>query len=97
MGEYTVSGLMFADDSVGISRTPEGLQKQVGKAPAYTGKWRVTANVEKWVVVVCNEDKVSPVPLKWIFEEYELPIVDQYAYPGVDISKDCSWDDTQQW
>ena len=28
MGEDTVSGLMFADDFVGISETPEGMQKQ---------------------------------------------------------------------
>ena len=28
MGEDTVSGLMSADDFVGISETPEGLQKQ---------------------------------------------------------------------
>ena len=28
-----VSGLMFEDDSVGISETPEGLQKRIGKTP----------------------------------------------------------------
>ena len=28
IGEDTVSALMFADDSVGISQTPEGWQKQ---------------------------------------------------------------------
>ena len=27
-----VSGLMFADDFVGIEETPEGLQKQIEKA-----------------------------------------------------------------
>ena len=32
MGEDTVSGLMFADDFVGISKTPEGLQKQIEEA-----------------------------------------------------------------
>ena len=32
MGEDTVSGLMFADDFVGISEIPEGLQKQIEKA-----------------------------------------------------------------
>ena len=32
MGKYTVSGLMFADDFVGISETAEGLRKQMGKA-----------------------------------------------------------------
>ena len=49
VGEDTVSGLMFADDFVGISGTPEGLQKQTEKALLieYTinRKWRVTANV----------------------------------------------------
>ena len=30
----TVSGLMFADDFVGISETPEGLQKQINREGA---------------------------------------------------------------
>ena len=64
MGEATVSGLMFADDFVGISETPEGLQKQIEKALAYTRKWRATANVKKCAVVACNEDNVNPVNFK---------------------------------
>ena len=32
VGDNTVSGLMFADDFVGISETPKGLQKQIAKA-----------------------------------------------------------------
>ena len=63
MGEDTVSGLIFADDFVGISETPEGLQKQIEKALEYTRKWRVTANLKKREVVVCN-DKVNTVKLK---------------------------------
>ena len=42
VGEDMVSGLMFADEFVGISETPEGLQKQTEKALEYTRKWRVT-------------------------------------------------------
>ena len=38
MGEDAVSGLMFADDFVGKSETPEGLQKQIEEAPEYTRK-----------------------------------------------------------
>ena len=45
--KYTVSGLMCVDDFVGISETPEGLQKQTEKVLEYTRKWRVTANVQK--------------------------------------------------
>ena len=68
------------------------MQKQIGKALEYTRKWRVTANVKKCAVVVCNEDRVNPVAFKWKWGEDELPIVDQYTYLGVEISKGCPWD-----
>ena len=48
----------------------------------------MTANVKKCALVVCNEDKVKPITFKWKWGEDELPIADQYAYLGVDISKD---------
>ena len=87
-----MSGLMFADDLVGISEAPEGLQEQIGKALDYTRKWKVTANVKKCAVVVCIEDKVNPAKFKRKWGEDELPIVDQFTYLGVELSKDCSWD-----
>ena len=47
VGEDMVSGLMFADDFVGLAETPDGLQEQIEKAIEYTRKWRVTANKRK--------------------------------------------------
>ena len=35
---------------------------------------------------------MNPVTCKSKWGEDYLPIVDQYAYLGVGISKDCSWD-----
>ena len=87
-----MSGLMFADDFVGISETPEGLRKQIQKAPESTRKWRLTANVKKCAVVVCNEDGVNAVKFGWKWGEDELTIADQYTYVDVNISKCCSWD-----
>ena len=53
----------------------------------------MTANVKKCTVVLCNEDKVKSVNFKWEWGEDDLPIVDQYMYLGVEISKGCcSWD-----
>ena len=93
VGEDRVPGLMFADDFVGVSETPEGLQKQIEKALEYTRKWRVTANVKKCAAVVqYNGDMENPVTFKWKLGEDELPIADQYTYLGVEISKECSWD-----
>ena len=42
--------------------------------------------------MVRSEDKVNPVNFKWKWGEDELPIVDQYTYLGIEISKDCFWD-----
>ena len=86
-GEDTVSGLMLADDFIGISETPEGLQKQIEKALEYTRKWRVAANGNKCAAVVCNEDKVNPIKFRYKWGQDELPIVGQYTYLGVEISK----------
>ena len=52
----------------------------------------MVAWVKKCAVVVRNEDKVNPVTFKWKLGEDDLPVVDQYTYLGVEISKDCSWD-----
>ena len=52
VGNLTVSGLKFADDFVGISETPEGLQKQREKVVEYTTQRSVTADVKKCAVVV---------------------------------------------
>ena len=64
-----MSGLKFADDFMGISETPEGLEKQIERVLEYTGKWRVTANVKKCAVVVCNQDKVNPTNFSWKWGE----------------------------
>ena len=92
VGADTVSGLVFADDFVGISEAPEGLQKQIAKALVYTRKWRATTNVKKCAVVVCNEYEVSTKRFSWEWGEDELPIVDEYSYLGVDIKKQYYWD-----
>ena len=59
--DMVVSGLMFAHDFVGIAETPDGLQKQIEKALEYTRNWRVAANVNKSVILVCDEDNKNPV------------------------------------
>ena len=51
VGEDTASRYVFADDFVGISETPEVLQKQIQKVLEYTRKWRVAAIVQKDAVL----------------------------------------------
>ena len=62
------------------------VQKQIEKALEYTRKLRITANVNKSAVLVCNEDNKNPVEFKWKWGEEELSIVDQYTNLVVEIS-----------
>ena len=62
MEEDTVSGLMI---SWGYQKQPKGLQKQIGEALGHTRKWRVTANVDKFTVLVCNGDSKNPAKFTW--------------------------------
>ncbi|CAB1116628.1 unnamed protein product [Ectocarpus sp. CCAP 1310/34] len=89
--ETSVSGMLFADDFVGMSDTPEGLQLQIDAAKKFTDKWRLSANVKKSAVMVCNENKEEPVEHRWKWGIEEIAVVDQYTYLGVEIAKDCSW------
>ena len=52
----------------------------------------MTANEEKCAVVVCNEDKVNMVTVKRKWGADHLPIVYQYTFLGLQVSKYCSWD-----
>ena len=55
---------------------------QIDAAKVFTDKWRLSANVKKSAVMVCNEDKQKPVEYRWKWGVEELAVVDQYTYLG---------------
>ena len=52
-----LNGLLFADDSVGLSDSEQGLQALLNVVYAYSKKWRFEANVAKCAVVVFRNEK----------------------------------------
>ena len=44
--------LLFADDAVIFSETPEGLQKSLDNFEIYCQKWNLTVNVDKTKIIV---------------------------------------------
>lgn len=61
---WTISGLTFADDFVGISKTLEGRRKQIEKALQCTRKCRVTSKVNKCAELAYSEDRKNTVGFK---------------------------------
>ena len=66
VGEDTASGLMLRMISWEYQNTRRVAEtNRESTSLEYTSKWRVTANVKRCAVVVCNEDTVNPVTFKW--------------------------------
>ncbi|CAB1098295.1 unnamed protein product [Ectocarpus sp. CCAP 1310/34] len=58
-------------------RTPlRGLQLQINAAKKFSDKWRLSANVEKSAVMVCNENEEEPVEHRWKWGIEEIAVVD---------------------
>ena len=47
-----ISGLLFADDFVGVSDSKENLQKLIDVVHGFCNRWRLSANVSKSAVMV---------------------------------------------
>lgn len=75
-------GIDFADGLVGTSETPRTLLRSIAEVLERPRKWRVTTNVQSCGVVVCDEDRKTPVKFEWKWGEEDLPIGDQYTYLG---------------
>ncbi|CAB1107901.1 unnamed protein product [Ectocarpus sp. CCAP 1310/34] len=57
--------------------TPEGLQLQIDAAKKFTDRWRLSANVKKSAVMVCNENKEEPVEHRWKWGIEEIAVAEK--------------------
>ncbi|CAB1098534.1 unnamed protein product [Ectocarpus sp. CCAP 1310/34] len=73
--------MLFGYGFVGVSDTPEGLQMQTDAAKEFSDKWRLSANVKKSVVMVCNENREEPRK-RPKHEQTESVIVPPLEYAG---------------
>ena len=55
----TISGMLFADDFVGVSESRDNLQKLIDVVYRYCNKWRLRANVSKSAVMVFSRSVVG--------------------------------------
>ena len=84
-----VSGLLFADDFVGVSDSKENLQKLIDVVHGFCNRWRLRANVSKSAVMVFSRSSVKG---DWVWGEHKLPNMCRYAYLGIEFSSNGVWD-----
>lgn len=89
-----INALMYADDLVLISRTKEGLQRQIDSIHDYCKKWKLSINTTKTKSMVFNRGNKL---IKTVFNIEGSPIenVKTFKYLGFTISaKNCNFQNT---
>ena len=92
-----LSGLLFADDFVGLAETGSALQILIDIVHNYSKRWRFEANVKKCATVVFSKmGRLSSPQARqqagWVWGDVSLPVLDSYCYLGIEFSSDGSWD-----
>lgn len=91
LGNSKVSGILFADDGIGMSNTPELLQKQIDAAIRFAQQMeKLSVNEKNRDAVTIDDGELEPVEFTWKWGDEKVPGVDQNACLQVKLSKDYS-------
>ena len=87
--DRSMTGMLFADDFVGVSDSRENSQKLIDVVHNYCNRWRLKANVSKSAVMVFARNQEEG---EWMWGEHRLPRVCSYRYLGIDFACNGAWD-----
>ena len=76
---------LYADDTVILSDSVEGLQRGLNAMSAYCKSWKLRVNVTKTKVVVFSRGKIRKLP-EIFYEGKQLEIVYDFLYLGLNLN-----------
>ena len=85
-----MSGLLFADNFLGLAETGPALQNMIDVVHNYSKRWRFEANIKKSAVVIFF--KSAALSSGWVWGQVSLPVLDSYCYLGIEFSSNGSLD-----
>jgi hypothetical protein len=87
------NSLLFADDLVLLSETPQGLQNALNHLSDYCKRWLLSINTEKTKVMIFNKKGCS-IKGDFSMNNVSLEIVHQYTYLGMCLSTSGNFNNT---
>ena len=75
--------LLYADDTVILSRSPGDLQKSFDNLKTYSIIWKLTINITKAKVMVFNKNGTRSKNLRFTYDDQIVEIIDEFKYLGV--------------
>ena len=78
--------ILYADDTVIISESAEGLQKQLNDLYDYCNEWKLKVNTLKTKIVIFrNRGKVQATD-KWYYDGNCIEVVNSFNYLGLSLN-----------
>jgi hypothetical protein len=84
IGEIRMYLLLFADDTVLMSSSRDGLQNILNNLYAYCTDWEISVNIDKTVVMVFKKGNI-PENIDLFYDNCRLNIVTKFTYLGVTL------------
>ena len=75
--------LMYADDTIIMSNSAEGLQKALDSLHTYCQQWGLQVNSTKTKITIFGDRKKTTTAARFTFNGGELEIVDSFKYLGI--------------
>ena len=96
LGLISIFLLMYADDTVLISETSEGLQSMLDALCSYNTEWKLSLNVSKTKIVVFRNGGVLRENDKWFYHGNEIEVVNEFNYLGLLFNYNGKFSKTQK-
>lgn len=77
--EISLFLMMYADDMVLLSESPEGLQNILDTLHEYCNDWKLSVNVCKTKIVVFRKSGRLKQTERWLYNKEEVEIVNQFT------------------
>lgn len=86
-----VKVLLYADDIVILSDSPNGLQEMIDCLHRYCLTWSLRVNLDKSKIMIFRTGPRVSKNLRWQFGDEPVDIVNNYKYLGVEINYNLSF------
>ena len=91
LADKVLNHLLYADDLILISKSPEGLQNCLNRLDEYCQIWDLNVNIDKSKTIIFNSSGRVLQNHIFLFRKKELEIVQDFTYLGITFSSSASF------
>ena len=83
---HSLNCLMYADDLLVLSPSPEGLQKSINVIKKHAEEWKLKVNTKKSNIIIFSGNGQTKNNENFQYGSETLPIVDKQTYLGIEMT-----------